>query len=84
MGSLIDYLQNCKKKNISILLGDKLNWAKQIAMGMSYVESKNIFHRDLAARNILMASKNVVRRLGSFIILEVALLESVSKNKMYP
>ena len=64
MGSLINYLKDAKSNNINIPSELKLNWAKQIAMGMSYVESKSIFHRDLAARNILMASKNVVR--GNF------------------
>lgn len=38
-----------------------LNWCKQIACGMAYLEEHRLVHRDLAARNILVHSRNCVK-----------------------
>ncbi|KFB42826.1 VEGF receptor [Anopheles sinensis] len=40
---------------------DLICWSAQVANGMKYLASKNVFHGDLAARNILLCEKNVVK-----------------------
>ncbi|KFB47569.1 hypothetical protein ZHAS_00015535 [Anopheles sinensis] len=40
---------------------DLIYWATQIAGGMGYLSSKNVFHGDLAARNVLLCENNVVK-----------------------
>ncbi|KFB47612.1 hypothetical protein ZHAS_00015584 [Anopheles sinensis] len=40
---------------------DLICWATQIAFGMEYLSSKNVFHGDLAARNVLLCDNNVVK-----------------------
>ncbi|CAI5448117.1 unnamed protein product [Caenorhabditis angaria] len=37
------------------------DYAEQIAMGMSYLESQRLIHRDLAARNVLVFSPKLVK-----------------------
>ncbi|CAG7824171.1 unnamed protein product [Allacma fusca] len=38
-----------------------LNWARQIARGMGYLESKRVIHGDLATRNVLLYSQRHVK-----------------------
>lgn len=45
----------------AITTEDLLVWSFQIARGMDYLASRNIFHGDLAARNILLCDENVVK-----------------------
>ena len=42
-----------------------LNWAKQIAFGMSHLHASSYVHRDLAARNVLL-SQNLVAKITDF------------------
>lgn len=58
-GSLLDYLRNFSKNNITSTT--LMYMASQICEGMEYLESKNIIHRDLAARNCLVGENNIVK-----------------------
>ncbi|CAG7732862.1 unnamed protein product [Allacma fusca] len=44
---------------------DLIRWAKEIATGMDFIASKNVYHGDLAARNILL-SHSLVAKVGDF------------------
>ncbi|GIY81926.1 activated CDC42 kinase 1 [Caerostris extrusa] len=62
LGSLRDSLRKeCHHTPVSFLI----DYAVQIAAGMSYLESKQYIHRDLAARNVLLATKQKVK-IGDF------------------
>jgi serine/threonine protein kinase len=50
-GSVVSFFQKYRERVTEIML---LTWSKQIAEGMTYLESRGIVHRDLAARNILV------------------------------
>lgn len=57
-GSLRDRLRKeCNRTPISQLV----EYAIQIANGMSFLESKRFIHRDLAARNVLLGTSHCVR-----------------------
>nr|ANP44417.1 epidermal growth factor receptor Smed-egfr-5 [Schmidtea mediterranea] len=58
LGSLLEFVQRNRSLINSITL---LIWAKQIASGMEYLESKGIIHCDLAARNVLIQSPRQVK-----------------------
>ncbi|XP_048583816.1 tyrosine-protein kinase CSK isoform X2 [Nematostella vectensis] len=51
-GSLIDYLRSRGRTVIGAK--DLVGFARDVAAGMQYLESKNLVHRDLAARNVLI------------------------------
>ncbi|ESO04704.1 hypothetical protein HELRODRAFT_119222, partial [Helobdella robusta] len=57
-GCMLDFIRDNQNN-----LGSKvlLNWARQIASGMAYLEEVRIVHRDLAARNVLVQNDNHVR-----------------------
>ncbi|KAF2351545.1 Serine-threonine/tyrosine-protein kinase catalytic domain [Trinorchestia longiramus] len=57
LGSLKTYLQQHPAIEDCILL----DFARDVASGMDYLESQRIVHRDLAARNILVQSPNHVK-----------------------
>lgn len=44
---------------------DLIYWSYQVARGMQYLASRNVFHGDLAARNVLLCDKNIVK-IGDF------------------
>lgn len=58
LGRLSEYI---KVNGDSMLVTDINVWATQIAVGMHYLETKNLVHRDLAARNVLVATKRHVK-----------------------
>lgn len=58
LGSLLEYIKANKNQTGSKAL---LNWSKQIAEGMAYLESRRLVHRDLAARNVLVQSPTFVK-----------------------
>ena len=45
----------------SELKHDLLSYCRQIALGLSYLVTKQFVHRDLAARNILVSSDDVCK-----------------------
>lgn len=51
-GSLVEYLRTRGRTVIG--QKDLVGFARDIAAGMHYLESKNLVHRDLAARNVLI------------------------------
>ena len=54
-GSLIGHLRKLKDTGLNVLSGmEMLQFAKQIALGMEFIEDVNLVHRDLAARNIVL------------------------------
>ncbi|KAL3072652.1 hypothetical protein niasHS_017626 [Heterodera schachtii] len=63
-GSLLDRLRSQTKPRL--LVTTLLNYAQQIASGMSFLESRKCLHRDLAARNVLLTHKEQVVKIGDF------------------
>lgn len=74
LGSLLYYLKNTHDYAISLPLRD---YARGIASGMEYLESKHVIHRDLAARNILLKNHNEVK------ICDFGLAHSLGKEDYY-
>lgn len=57
-GSLLGYVKENKSRIGSYTL---LNWSKQIAKGMAYLEDQRLVHRDLAARNVLVSNTSSIK-----------------------
>jgi len=55
VGCLLDYV---KKHKHEITSKNLLEWGKQIAKGMAYLEEHRMVHRDLALRNVLLQTKH--------------------------
>ncbi|KAL4220792.1 non-membrane spanning protein tyrosine kinase [Mactra antiquata] len=62
LGALVDYL---RKEKDRILVSQLCDYAVQVSLGMSYLESKRFIHRDLACRNVLLMSREMVK-IGDF------------------
>lgn len=80
LGDLKNLLLLCKDKGQSVVLAEQLQLCQQVANGMEYLASKQVWclasvdrysyvvqfiHRDLAARNCLVSSGGVVK-IGDF------------------
>ncbi|KAI1730351.1 protein tyrosine kinase domain-containing protein [Ditylenchus destructor] len=73
-GALLDRLRSTTKARL--LVTRLLNYAQQIANGMTYLESRGFVHRDLAARNVLLAQNEEVIKICDF-----GLTRSLSENE---
>ncbi|XP_028411358.1 tyrosine-protein kinase CSK-like [Dendronephthya gigantea] len=62
-GSLVEYLRS--RGRAVITQKDLIGFAKDVAAGMHYLESKNFIHRDLAARNVLL-DENCMAKVADF------------------
>lgn len=70
LGCLLDYVRTNKNNIDSKKL---LEWSKQVAKGMAYLEEHRMVHRDLALRNVLLqtSSKAVISDFGLAKFLDV-------------
>lgn len=83
LGCLLEYVQEYKKD-----IGRKnlLEWCKQIARGMAYLEDRRLVHRDLALRNVLLqtSGKAMISDFGLAKFLEVDQSEYHSGGGLLP
>ncbi|XP_059176052.1 activated CDC42 kinase 1-like isoform X2 [Physella acuta] len=62
LGSLLDRL---RQADHPLLISTLCEYAIQIAVGMSFLESKRFIHRDLACRNVLLKTNELIK-IGDF------------------
>ncbi|CAG7820097.1 unnamed protein product [Allacma fusca] len=55
--------ENCVSRRLCS--EDFIRWAIEVATGMDFIASKNVYHGDLAARNILL-TRHLVAKVGDF------------------
>nr|XP_009861279.1 tyrosine-protein kinase CSK [Ciona intestinalis] len=58
-GAMLEYLRS--RGRALVTSNDLWKFAKDIALGMEYLENKQLVHRDLAARNILISEECVAK-----------------------
>uniref|UniRef100_A0AC35G2G0 Non-specific protein-tyrosine kinase n=1 Tax=Panagrolaimus sp. PS1159 TaxID=55785 RepID=A0AC35G2G0_9BILA len=63
-GSLLNRLRSSEKP--VLLATQLLNYALQIASGMTYLQNKGYVHRDLATRNVLLKNNDEIVKLCDF------------------
>lgn len=70
LGCLLEYVKNHRN---DIGAKNLLEWSKQIAKGMAYLEERRMVHRDLALRNVLLqtSGKALISDFGLAKFLEV-------------
>lgn len=59
-GQLYSFLNNAKERAV-LRPARMMDWAKQIASGMSYLHGNKIIHRDLKSPNILIGDNNYIK-----------------------
>lgn len=73
-GALLNRLRSTSQPRLLVIR--LLNYAQQIANGMSYLESKRCVHRDLAARNVLLTDNEELVK-----ICDLGLARSLQENQ---
>ena len=71
-GTINDYINYCKKNNLTISNHNICTWIIQIAKGLFYLHKNNIIHRDLKSENIFLDSNNNIK-IGDLGIAKIML-----------
>jgi len=88
-GDLKKHLESFKQGTGELIRGKRtvptfiqlLQWCKEIAAGMRYLENEDLVHRDLAARNVLL-DRNGVAKVADFGLSKGK--EDVTDNDAFP
>jgi mitogen-activated protein kinase kinase kinase 13 len=60
-GSLADYLRRERSRGTAMKMGQVIEWARQVARGMSHLHARKILHRDLKSANVLITGDDVIK-----------------------